>query len=199
MPSELRRFRHPRFAPPGGKWFYTVPETKFYIVVSMSMQELIYKVKNHYRINKLSVPENLAALIQDHMCARLSNGYCTGDPIEGIPPLTFFGVLKGTEKLLQFTNKVGYVSADEAEKRAITCKTCPGNILHFCTSCSGLKQTASEMVGRRKTKIDPYLGACQYMNCVLNGMIHVKRDYLADKLKYGEELPKRCWMKQPTE
>lgn len=199
----MRTFKNAMYTPPGGKWFFEIPETKAYFESVSSRHELEYKVAAHYRANKFEVPKNLWELIQDYMCLHLPEGYCSGAPVEGVRQryLSFFQILESTEKTLRGATMC--VTRTEAERRAAICKACPANSLRLCTSCNGLRKTGSGLVGGRKTKFDPYLGVCEYTGCVLVGQIHLGEEWLAQRVlariqSAGEELPAPCWMKIKT-
>ena len=203
---DLRKFKSLSFAPPGGKWFYKIPDTEIYIESINSLYEVEYKARQYYKNNSKPVPKNIPALIQNYMCSKLPEGICTGepDPAGRKKYLDFFSILKFTERLFRdFARGRGaYASSKVAQERALVCKACPANALHLCTSCSGLRNTAAKLVGGRKIEkpLASYLGICEYTGCVISGQVFVDGEWLYTTkleeplLEAGEELPTECWM-----
>lgn len=200
MADERARFRNPVYIPPGGKWFYTVPETGVYIESAASRYELVYRVKQHLRANGKEIPSDLWERIQEHMCGQLPAGYCTGDADSSNKALSFFKILEYTERMLR---GAPLTTRDEATRRAVICKTCPRNNLARCTSCNGMRKTALGLVHRAKLPLDAYLGVCENTGCVLAGQVYLDREWLASRGCCQETeadggLPDLCWMKTET-
>jgi len=187
----MQALKYKMYAPPGGKWFYLVPETGRYFETSQNMNELLGKVVRHYGVNKLAVPANLQDLVEDYICRNIPFGACTGDDPrkpEDMPP-TFYEVTEKLEKMFR-GHRYEYVGAVEAKNRAGVCMQCPKNGHGMCTSCNRLQETARRFVGGRSLPEDKKLGVCLVLRVPANCLVHVR---LAHTDLYGLTFPADCW------
>lgn len=200
MSDVLAAFKSSVYFPPGGAYFYTVPETGRYFESRQSMQDLLNKVQAHLEVNGLPVPSDqshLRRLIEDHICRRVPVGFCTERA--GIPGMDFFSVQKATELLVRrATQPDFFVGAMEADRRAGICKDCTYNVRTMCTSCNGLKKLFGRLVSNRKTRYDDQLGVCAKCGCGLQAKVQVNRKYLDKEGESVDNLPEFCWLKGPA-
>lgn len=200
--SALAEFKNRAYFPPGGSFFYTVEATGRYFESRVSMADLLQQVHAHLAVNKLPHPATPAELrpeVENHMCQRLTKGFCT-DPDVGVPGLDIFSIEKATTLLFHRTTKPDFfVSALEADRRAAICKDCTFNLRHICTSCTGLKEVFGRLIGKRKTRYHDQLGICAKCGCGLQAKVQVDRKYLDSDPAFEEGLPQFCWLKKgPT-
>ena len=184
--------------PPGGAWFYTVPETGVLIQDRMGLRNLELKIRDHYSANGLKVPDNLSELVEVFICKNVPEGFCEGD-LPGVKPkrLDFFSVLGATELLFKRVisrDEKFYVPLAEASKRALICSTCPMNLLHMCTTCNGLRSTFQKLVSNRTTSYDSRIGVCAACGCGLTAKIHISKQFLPAMPESARaEVPENCW------
>lgn len=185
--AEGSRFRNPNVVPPGGYYFYTVPETGVELRHA-HMLSLVLEIQAHYRANRLPPPEGrLEEKIQEQMCAMLPDGFCT----QPNPRLPFYEkVLSATQAFAVFL-RAGPVSPALAYRRAEICTRCPKNVPLGCGYlCRGLSAMVTGMLGRgRKTKWDPSLWLCQVCGCVLRAKVHVPLHGIR-----SADYPEHCWV-----
>jgi hypothetical protein len=175
------------YAPAGGRWFYTVPETGRYLESSHSMNDLLRQVIAQLETAAFAVPTNLAELIEDHMCKRLPLGACTGEGASGVEHRPgFFEIVETTHKFFK-AHRV-YVDAREAERRALICRRCSMSDLSMCLSCTDVRKTTRAAVGGRTTHQDEFLGVCKVLAVPAFGLVW------ADKGPYKPGLPENCWI-----
>lgn len=182
--------------PPGGSWFYTVPETGAKFQDRMSLLNLIRLVEAHYNVNNIPVPEDLPLKIEQFICDNMPDGVCTGGSNKA-RRLDFFSVLGATELIIKrrvLNSSDFYVSKEEATRRASICDTCPLNLKHMCTTCNGLRETFKKLVANRTTLYDSKLGVCEACGCGLSAKVHINKDHLPpmpeDTL---HKVPDYCW------
>lgn len=182
--------------PPGGAWFYTVPETGAKFEDRMSFTDLIRKVETHYLANKLPVPDDLILKIEQHVCDHMPDGVCTGGSGQA-RRLDFFSVLNATELIIRRRiSSDFFVSATEAAQRASTCMSCPLNLKHMCTTCNGLRQTFKKLVANRTTPYDANLGVCEACGCGLSAKVHISKNHLPPMPEDTiDRVPDYCWAK----
>lgn len=199
----MLRFKNKIFTPPGGAWFYRVPETGVQFTCRTGMKELLPKIRQHYDANKLTVPENLPELVEHFICVHVDESFCEGESLPGEPKrkkrLGFFDIMKFTEVLFKrysVSPDKFFVKQDVADSRAQTCMKCNQNLLGICTSCTGLKEWAAKLVANRKTKYDSCIGVCSVCGCVLSSKIHVGVEYLGETEESLSEAPAECWVKK---
>lgn len=185
---ELRKFRRPVFAPPGGEWAIQVGEAHF--SSRQSLSDLVSQVTRHLVANGQDIPEDLRNAIEDKICATMPPGVCTG-PASGVPLHEtipgFFEVVKAMEDL--FRGKPFECSGmQEAEDRMRICLICPKHSLRLCTNCDGLKATARKFVMGRKTKFDSNAGVCMVHRVPLCAIVHLKQ------VEARSGAPETCWV-----
>lgn len=192
-PAELWTVRNPVYLPPGGKWFYTVPETNVYVECLTTLAELVYRVRRHYEQNQLPVPENLRAVIEDYICRRVAGGYCNEGAGSANRQPSFFEAVAATEKLMLAAR--GWPRGEpDVDSRANTCCQCSENLLGMCTTCNGLRATARRMAGRPPLKQAAYLGICGVTACVVEGQVHLDVAKLGEWSARRKDWPANCWV-----
>ena len=194
--QEQKRLISKNRLPPGGAWFYTVPETGAKFEDRMSFTELIRKVEQHYLTNNREVPDDLELKIEEYICNHMPDGVCTGGSGQA-RRLDFFSVLQATELIIRrrITSDF-FVTSTEAYDRAKTCSTCPLNLKHMCTTCNGLRQTFKKLVANRTTPLDPNLGVCEACGCGLSAKVHIAKKHLPPMPEDTiHKVPDYCWAK----
>lgn len=180
----MLRFISQRSVPPGGMYFYQVPETKAYFR-HPTMQVLLAQVQAHLTENTLPIPPDLEARVQDQMCHFLPEGFCFGDTDK--PRQKFVSladIRKATADLHRGNTKV---DPGEAERRARTCSNCSSNDRAACTSCTGMTEWARKLVGATLSGLDSALGICKIDCTALSAKVHLSR--IPDSAEY----PENCW------
>ena len=197
----MLRFKVQNVVPPGGKYFYYVEQTGSHFE-AYTLEDVYWKVHSNLAANGHATPENLKALIIDHICRHVPEKFCIGES-EGRPrvrAITMFQIQEFTsllfKKLITSRDRF-FVSLAEANQRAHICVKCPENNRVMCTTCNGLKPWAAKLVSNRKTLLDKFLGVCTICGCVLSAKIHVNAEFLkgAGKTKY----PSNCWLHEAAE
>jgi len=181
----MLKFVNTRTVPPGGLYFYTVPETGASFRHA-TLPVLIARVQSHYRENGLDLPDELESRIEDHMCLQLPAGFCRGDAA-GRPrkkTVTLASIRKATAALAAGNPRV---LPGEAERRARVCSRCPLNDQTACTSCTGLTAWARKLAGASLYGLDSAIGICQVDCAALSAKVH-----LSD-IPDSEEYPETCW------
>jgi len=158
----MLKFARRNIGPPGGLYFYVVPETGMRIEYP-DFAGLELKVREHMYTNDIRVPAGLAALIEDFMCRNLPDSFCIGMPdgeFKRVKTLNVWTVSDNTFRMIPGSGDKGFVKPDEAERRAMICLSCNNNLMGICSACSGLKlRFASQMRGL-STIQDRFLGVC---------------------------------------
>jgi hypothetical protein len=183
----MMTFRRPQYAPPGGVYFYDVPETKRHFQ-RLNMLDLEREVVAHLVASGIKVPINLRAVIEHYMCERLPEGLCDGSGSAALRHLrqpNYFEVLNALPAQLGGGK---FVDARTAESRATTCRTCPFNNLSLCTSCNDLQQQTTRYVGGREVMQLRYMGVCAGLRVPTYGLVWIAQP------KAVEGLPAECWI-----
>lgn len=186
----MMRFKRKTQWPPGGVFFYQVPETKMFFDSRASKYDLLDQIVRHYGANKLEIPVDLEARVDDYICRNVPDGFCEGDTDGEKSPfrnLTVWTVEKNSRNLLVGT---AYADQKTAESRVAKCLGCKNNLRHMCASCTGLLQVIRGILGRRATPADSFLGVCAATGCLLTAMAFRK------DVKYACECatPEECWV-----
>jgi len=188
----MLRFKIRRAVPPGGRFFYEVPETKLFLESLGPLDALVQLVQKHYEVNNIPVPENLRVLVEDFICRNVMDGFCEGEESGKSPKgiyrnLTFWQIVENTRKNLGHT---AWIDQAEAERRADICLRCPHNLRHMCTSCNGLRQTVRGLTGGRSTRMDDYIGVCGISGMVIAGLAYMAHP----KVHVEVPKPEQCWI-----
>ncbi len=185
---ELRKFRRPMFAPPGGEWAVNVDGVPF--SSRQCLSDVVSQVAQFLRANGKPVPDDLSDSVEDAICAKMPPGVCTGSPsgprYEMLPG--FFEVCKAMEDLFK-GREFQCCSLQEAEDRMRICLACPRHTLQLCTACDGLRATARKFVMGRKTKFDSHSGLCSVYRVPLCALVHLRA------MEDEEGTPETCWVK----
>ncbi|HUU93622.1 MAG TPA: hypothetical protein VM238_20720 [Phycisphaerae bacterium] len=181
----MRTFKHQNSVPPGGRYFFEVPETREYFA-SPSQGRLLQILEQHYGANKLPCPENLWELVVDFMCRRLPAGFCNGGDPE-VKVLTLDAVRERTRAVRR-----GRPQVDDgvAAKRAQICAACPHNDRTLCPTCVGLVDWALQLVGRQRRAEHTWLGVCALDCSAIAAKVYVDGVWCPPT----ETQPPECWM-----
>lgn len=183
----MMTFASMRTVPPGGRFFYEIPEFSIY-VESLSWLDLLVKVESQYRANKVPVPVTLSQMIQDYMCRKLPKGFCQGGGGSVRHPVTLDQV-KGLTSAIIAAGGRELVSPLDAKQRAETCANCPKNDRSTCPSCVGLNAWAERQVKQKVPGSELWLGICGVDDVSLMARVH-----LVDAGKRTAEHPEGCWL-----
>lgn len=181
----MLRFRVHRIMPPGGRYFYVVPDTEVELTAA-SMSQLLNKVRMHLAENGKPLPDNLASVVEDYICRHVPPGFCYGDD-EGRPHariVTLGGIRENTIRIARHSR---LVDPGEAKLRLERCSKCPMNDRRLCPSCVGLIAWARNLV-KRSCPRDEWLGVCAVDITALAAKIHVA------SVPVVSGYPDTCWV-----
>lgn len=188
--------------PPGG-FFYVVPQTRIEIK-SISWNDIVSKVKTHYVANNIHIPDELEALIEDHMCKAMPPGVCAQS--EGVTThrrnFSIADVKSGTMTILSWVaSGFSRVPPAEAQRRTSICASCPYNRkFDGCIPCKlpDLMETVNRITGGQRTSGDEHLNACQFCGCSLKAKVWVPLETIQGNAnpETNKELPDWCWWKK---
>jgi len=173
-----------------------------YAVVAFTYNDWVENARAHLRVNGLEVPADLAAVMEDQLCQTLEPGWCMyDDPMRPRvnTDLNWDDVKVGLVTFGKWL-AVGCATVEqaEAERRASICARCYMNVA--IGGCSACQKVVSEVVGKRKTKLDGVLRACAVCRCVLRAKVWFPQNALASQNEKGQSLyPGHCWLKKGGE
>jgi len=179
-------FAHKRTVPPGGAYFYTVPDTGV-VFREYSYDLLLSKLADYYNENKLTPPDNMKAVVEDYMCRFMPETFCHGDD-DGKPRKKVVTLSTIREETLKIAAGNPRVLPGEAKRRALICSECPRNDRQMCTSCSGLQAWARKLAGKSIEGLDAVLGVCEIDATALSAKVHLQ------DIPDGD-YPENCWRK----
>jgi len=181
-------FRVKNLVPPGGRYFYEVPETGVRLEDPTSTG-ILRKAAAHLRENSLEVPKDsiLMAKIQDHMCRYLPDGFCFGDDSDGPPRAKVLTIQQIKTKTCSAAAGNPRVSPGTARSRAAICSKCPSNDRSACPSCVGITAWSTRLAGQSIGGMSEWLGVCEVDAVALPTKIFLKN--VPDSPDY----PDGCW------
>lgn len=197
----MMQFKRKNSYPPGGRFFYVVPETNTYFESVSGMLNLLAEVENHYNLNKLPVPENLRAKVEDYICRNVADGFCDGDD-EGLARslyrnITYWSMEKTSRDAVKRSLGEGeskWATVFEANNRASPCLTCTHNLRHICSTCNGLSSVVKGLTYGRQTFVNQYIGVCAMTGCFLAVMVFLKSGEYKIELE-RDKWPVNCWLR----
>jgi len=181
------KFANERTIPPGGWYFYTVPETGV-TIKSLTRVGFFDKIRKHYGENSLECPDDLEDLVMDFMCRRLPRGFCHGEGSGSVNVVTMSDVKRRTVQAAAGQERV---TPGEAKERAAICGRCKLNDRSACPTCSGLNAWASRLGGVKVPGSASYLGICRADGLATSAGVALK-DAPVDK----DEVPEHCWRRK---
>ena len=197
--------------PPGG-WVYRQPESGV-VIRGGSWNDLLENIKVHRISNNYPIGLKFREEIADALCREMPGGgdkYCE-EPSDRVPQTQRklgVGDLKNFLRVLKKwkSQGFGFVSQDEAERRASICATagpggtpCPSNQpVAGCLGCQGIVGLLTDVVGNRQTAFDKMLSGCQVCGCALKAAVHVPLQAQQAGTE-GMEFPAHCWKGQDAE
>jgi len=184
----MLKFRVRNVMPPGGKYFYEVPETKAYFD-GFVMDALLETIREHYAANRLDAPAELAALVEDFVCRHVPEGFCFGESDQPRAHVATYWQIKNRTKK---ATEAGLVPGRVAERRAGVCVGCPLNSHAICPTCTGIRDWARQLVEYRSTFEDLKLGTCEATALYLPAVVHAAEAGVASFVAI--EKPANCWI-----
>ena len=171
--------------PPGGMYFYRVPETGIEFKYP-TFSRLLQAVGEHYASNNIGIPPDLKAVIEDYICRHVPVGFCS-NPEEGsdTTAVSLSDIRNATTALLP----AGLATPGEAKRRLDICLACQYNDRRMCPTCVGLVDWAKHLV-KRSLPRDEWLGVCGIDATALPAKIHIKK--VPDDPAY----PDTCWVRK---
>ena len=184
-------FANSRTIPPGGHYFYEVPETRV-LIKDLTYGGAIARIRKNYAENGLPVPEDLEKRVIDFMCRLLPKGFCQGaDDGKPRPRMMLMSEVKRTTAAAAATKS--RVTPGEANRRALICGGCPLNDRSGCPTCSGLNAWASKLGGVPVPGGATYLGICKADGLAMSAGVALEHAPAVNKA------PENCWRRAKHE
>ena len=170
-----------------------------------SWDQLIVKLKQHRVANGYDIPLNWEDEVQDHLCRNCpdQDQWCVEDnnPQPTHRNLGLGDVVMFTRVLVdKFVRGGKNVDAEEANKRASICASCPDNVsVGSCRGCNSgkIEEAVRRVTDSGATKYDEKLETCRWCGCFNKAQIwfpiEVLKNNMSDEIK--ESLPSHCWKK----
>lgn len=183
--------------PPGG-FRYIDPDTNVPIS-AFSMRDLVRLSTSHRNANKLPIPENFQAIIEDWICQQMPAGVCVteGGFIVTSGVQTSFNIIRLTmaaHKIMKAKKRVP-TTHDEALRRAAICVVCSKNVpATGCSSCKGVKDIIKSMrsIGAA-TQYDTKLESCASIGLLNEISIYLDEETLSE-ISSKRKFPETCWI-----
>jgi hypothetical protein len=193
---------------PRGGWRYLVPDTNT-VIQAGSINELKQRVRQHMAANRIEIPPDIDAWIEDGGCRNLESHtyhWCKergGNPLAAVPRerprWRAVEILRFLRTIWSWgtTNGFAFVPMEEAERRAAICADCPMNTqVSGCLGCTGVASLIRRIQGNHKTSKDTWLNACNVCGCELKVKVLVPMGVIDNS---GLEYPSYCWQNHPAQ
>ena len=195
---------------PRGGWQYIQPETECRFQNNI-LDLVVGQVSDHRAANNLPAG-NPRQDIENFTCAKQDLGRCqpllseeelAARDSEASELLSDVGLKKefNIDDVMRFLGAVraalgekGLVDEETANRRAITCASCPLNVgMSGCFVCTNLASTIFSIIGARQTVRDASLANCGVCGCNLKAKVWLPQD-VAEKASDGYRFPSWCWL-----
>lgn len=158
-------------------------------------------IRKHILAMNLRMPADLMGEAEDQLCgtipAHLSQ-FEIDDPAPVDVRIETGDVINWIKSVagLIFSGD-GYVSQDEAERRAGICVACPFNVevVGGCGRCQSLVEAMTPGMSQRSTTQDGRLRSCAICKCFGRVAVHFPIAILTDDDKKQAVFPEFCWRK----
>lgn len=203
---------------PNGGFRYYVGDTATWIPPVghdpfVAYADLVDAVRVHMRARSVPIPPNLDHLIQEQLCARLTNDptWCNDGEVMSSDQVaasrtpggfrfTFANVKQATATIADWiiSSKGRRVSDEEIGRRASVCEKCPMNLDPAgCASCSlgQITAVASRVIYGAHPK-DAVLRSCAVCGCSLKAKVRAPVEVLLRHMpeEQLDRLPDFCWL-----
>lgn len=187
---------------PKDGWIY-VHESTGMTIKAKSWNELVKRVRTYRLANGISLGPNFEETVGETVCKQ--QGWGAPVCMEQAPPTVEKRQL-GTMDVVNFLKVVKHwlfhnptlVEAEEADRRAAICATCPYNVeATGCFGCTNIAGLMFDVIKERATSHDGQLKNCQVCGCVNRAQVWVPRETLDQGVtpEMREEFPAHCWKK----
>lgn len=196
MTPRLKRLDH---EPPIGWCYQPFDDHPNFIVRAGTLNGLKSEVMDVFRANGRTPPENLAILIEEWICRRLPDSFCTHAEYQATrsyPIPTFAQITTRTESALR-AYRVDRLrpGKDEVLQRASICLQCAENTsAGGCSGCNGLREWVAATIPQTVAG-QARLYVCRRSGIMLQAMIHISNKALnpiAVPANYIDA-PAACW------
>jgi hypothetical protein len=193
------------YQPPSDVWYYSIPELKGVVVTGHNLESLIHEAFLMYWKNQIQEPSDLATRIENAVCERLDESWCTGGaPGTRLTMRNVYSFGKAVLRRLKIGKHNMLVSQAEAERRAAICAECTDYNLniHGCSVCmiNEMSMAGLGIDEQRRTAHHSKLFACGVCKCPCMTIVHLKQQEI-DAVHKGEHLvyPAHCWQRKSNE
>jgi hypothetical protein len=193
--------------PPGG-WYWKEPssgvEFRHY-----SRDAFFRNIQAHRLANGYAIEPGWEEAIEDQLCrenaAQWGPGICQRAMHLGERRPISMGAIQGFFNSMGawVSGGAGFVSPEEADRRAAICVTCPNNasMPGSCGGCADrILRGITRLIGRRKTQYDANLGSCSICSCSLAVAVwfplEAQQAGLSDELKEEFKKVPFCWKRE---
>lgn len=195
----MRRLLNRDEAPPqdgdGWSFRYVFPEDAF-VARASSYNDWRDKIREHEQGNNLRVRDMSEA--EHQLCGTLPPERCLYETGDAPPVQVGFGFSDVVDWIKAVAKTVvgeGYVSQEEADRRAAICVSCPYNsqAMGGCGACAQTAAALTPGMLARHTQFDDKLKTCACCKCFLRIMVHMPISSLG-----GHDVaprPSWCWVK----
>lgn len=176
-------------------------------ITANTYSDLLAAVKSHRRANNLPIGTAFEDEIQNDLCSALPPTSKDCYECEGSvtpPPVPRGTTIDDAIRFIQtmgaaLKSGAGFVSQEEAERRAEICAGCEFNVrIGGCSSCRNLVKWVTGTIGGRHTSKDADLKGCAHCGCENRVAVHI--DLAAQQSSLTEtlnaQLPDFCWKKR---
>ena len=174
-------------------WRYVQPESGM-VLNGPSYWNLLDRVLKHREAMGYDLSEGWESRFQHDLCLQNDKVLCAGKKAKSEQRRLSLADLK------RFMNTISnfngeFVPAEEAERRASICSTCPLNQgVAGCWGCAGVVAETAKLLSGRTTTRDKALESCSVCGCVMRAKVHLPLDVVDNT---GLEYPTWCWQHTP--
>lgn len=185
---------------PPNEFYWIDPTTK--VEMRSGDIEMLFEIaRSHRRVNKLEIPDDYNAFIEDAICRRAPANFVR--PVPGLESshIVVSQAVKKTDALMRAAAKNGGVllcDISEALARSIICMSCPQNAKIMCQSCNGVLDWMRVNWQLPKLPSDSKLETCRVTKVMNKAQVHLHPDVIRQLVssEAATIFPQSCWKRK---
>jgi len=185
---------------PPHEFYWIDPTTKIEMRAS-DIETLFLLARQHRVANKLPIPDDYDAFIEDAICKRAPECFVNHPATFKTNHIGMDDVLKKTDALMRAARKNGgklFCDEEEAVERSKICVACDKNKRIMCQTCNGVLAWMRQSFSLPKLPQDEELQTCQIFTVMNKAQVHLHAQVIRMLISEdkADRFPEACWKRK---
>jgi hypothetical protein len=195
---ELLKLKTIYEVPPGG-FFWIDPVTKVESKAG-DFDSLLRMARAHRLANKIEIPADFNAIIEDNICKRCPPNFVKDSPSKQTSYIATSDVIAKTQTLMRLAKTHGKMlcQPEEAALRSAICVQCPMNVRIMCPTCNGVLDWMRTNWHLPALPLDNRLVVCRHGHILNKAQVHLSAEIIRSLLPAATAAlyPPTCWKRK---